>query len=143
MNKIYPYRRNIYYYETDKMGVVHHSNYIRIFEEARMDFMRQTGMSFEKIESMGLYIPILSVECNYKKPLAFNDEFLVYPEITDFNGVRLSIEYSIISQEKGVCVTGKSVQCFTDTNMKPVRIRKKFPEIYDTISEYIGYRITV
>ncbi|MDE6500898.1 MAG: acyl-CoA thioesterase [Ruminococcus sp.] len=143
MNKIYPYRRNIYYYETDKMGVVHHSNYIRIFEEARMDFMRQTGMSFEKIESMGLYIPILSVECNYKKPLVFNDEFLVYSEITDFNGVRLSIEYSIISQEKGVCVTGKSVQCFTDTNMKPVRIRKKFPEIYDTISEYVGYRITV
>ncbi|MDE6677469.1 MAG: acyl-CoA thioesterase [Ruminococcus sp.] len=143
MNKIYPYRRNIYYYETDKMGVVHHSNYIRIFEEARMDFMRQTGMSFEKIESMGLYIPILSVECNYKKPLVFNDEFLVYSEITDFNGVRLSIKYSIISQEKGVCVTGKSVQCFTDTNMKPVRIRKKFPEIYDTISEYVGYRITV
>ncbi|MDE6665126.1 MAG: acyl-CoA thioesterase, partial [Ruminococcus sp.] len=85
MNKIYPYKRKIYYYETDNMGIVHHSNYIRIFEEARMNFLEQAGLPYEKIEETGLYVPILSVECHYKKPLTFDEPFAVYPVITKFN----------------------------------------------------------
>lgn len=143
MNKIYPYERKIYYYETDKMGIVHHSNYIRIFEEARMDFLEQAGMPYEKIESAGLYVPILSVECSYRKPLVFNETFAVYPEITRFNGVKLDIEYRVISRKTGeLCITGKSSQGFTDTALKPVRTKIKFPEIYNTIAEYVGYKVT-
>lgn len=143
MNKIYPYERRVYYYETDKMGVVHHSNYIRIFEEARMNFLEQVGMSYEKIESAGLYVPILLVECSYRKPLVFNEPFAVYPEITRFNGVKLDIEYRIISRRTGsLCITGKSSQGFTDTNLRPVRTRLNFPEIYNVLIEYVGYKVT-
>ena len=53
MKKIYPYERKVFYYETDKMSIVHHSNYIRIFEESRVWFMEQAGMPFEKIEEQG------------------------------------------------------------------------------------------
>lgn len=143
MNKIYPYERRVYYYETDKMGIVHHSNYIRIFEEARMNFLEQADMSYEKIESAGLYVPILSVECSYRKPLTFNEVFAVYPEIISFNGVKLEIEYRIISRKTGeLCISGKSVQGFTDKSLKPVRTRIHFPEIYNTLAGYIGYKIT-
>lgn len=143
MNKIYPYERKIYYYETDKMGIVHHSNYIRIFEEARMNFLEQAGIPYEKIESAGLYVPILSVECNYKKPLTFGETFAVYSEIVKFNGVKLDIEYKIISRMTGeVCITGKSSQGFTDKNLKPTRTKVNFPEIYNNIVQYLGYKIT-
>ncbi len=142
MNKIYPYERKIYYYETDKMGIVHHSNYIRIFEESRMNFLEQADMSYARIESAGLYVPILSVECQYKRPLVFDEPFAVYPKITEFNGVKLDIGYRIVSRRTGeVCITGKSSQCFTDMNLKPVRTRNKYPEIYSVLSGYVNYEI--
>lgn len=143
MNKIYPYERKIYYYETDKMNIVHHSNYIRIFEEARIDFLEQAEISYARMESAGLMIPILSVDCHYKKPLVFGEPFAVYPEITRFNGVMLDISYQIISRQTGeLCVTGSSSQCFTDMNLKPIRIKRKYPEIYEVLSEYVGYKVT-
>lgn len=142
MNKIYPYERKIYYYETDKMGIVHHSNYVRIFEESRMNFLEQADISYTKIESSGLYVPILSVECQYKKPLTFDEPFAVYPMITKFNGVTLDIEYRIVSRATGeICITGKSSQCFTDTNLKPVRTKHRYPEIYKALAEYVNYEI--
>lgn len=48
--KITPYIRNVAYYETDQMGIVHHSNYIRWFEEARIDFLAQIGLPYSKME---------------------------------------------------------------------------------------------
>ena len=52
MNEIYPYERKVFYYETDKMAIVHHSNYVRWMEEARVFFLEQVGAPFEKIEEM-------------------------------------------------------------------------------------------
>ncbi|MCM1314574.1 MAG: acyl-CoA thioesterase [Muribaculaceae bacterium] len=143
MNKIYPYERKVYYYETDRMGIVHHSNYIRIFEEARMNFMAQAGLSYEEVESAGVMMPILKVECHYKKPLAYNEPFSVRSEITKCNGTTISIDYTITSRKTGeICITGSSFQCFTDMNMKPIRIRHTHPEIYKFFTEHVGYRIT-
>ena len=51
-----PYSRKVYYYETDRMNIVHHSNYIRWLEEARIDLLDQMGISFPEIESRGLLI---------------------------------------------------------------------------------------
>ncbi|MCM1507154.1 MAG: acyl-CoA thioesterase [Ruminococcus flavefaciens] len=143
MNRIYPYERKVYYYETDKMGIVHHSNYIRIFEESRMHFLQQAGMPYEKIEEAGLLVPILSVKCFYRKPLTFDEPFAVYPEITKFNGVMLNIDYKIFSRKTGeLCITGNSSQGFTDRNLKPIRTKLKYPEIYNAIATYLNYKIT-
>ena len=48
------YRHIVQYYETDKMGITHHSNYIRWMEEARIDFLRQIGWDYAKLESIGI-----------------------------------------------------------------------------------------
>ena len=61
------YEHKIQYYETDKMGITHHSNYIRFIEEARIDWLDRIGWSFAKLESMGLSSPVISVKCEYKK----------------------------------------------------------------------------
>ncbi|MCI8621465.1 MAG: hypothetical protein HFJ50_07145 [Clostridia bacterium] len=85
------YRRRINYYETDKMGVVHHSNYIRYLEEARSFWLMQEGMPFEKFEEKGITIPILGVNVEYKKHVTFADIILIDVFVKEYNGVRMKV----------------------------------------------------
>lgn len=52
-----PYSRRVHYYETDQMGIVHHSNYIRWFEEARTAYMDQNGIGYADVEAQGVQDP--------------------------------------------------------------------------------------
>lgn len=133
---IKPYKRRVFYYETDKMSIMHHSNYIRIFEEARVDFLRHAGMPFEEIEARGILMPVLGVECEFKRPLRFDEEFEVKMEITKFNGVSLYVNYLITNCATGeLCAVGKSSHCFTDEALKPLRVKHKYPDIYAIFAE--------
>ncbi|WP_294752055.1 acyl-CoA thioesterase [uncultured Ruminococcus sp.] len=139
MNKIRPYERKVFYYETDKMGIVHHSNYIRIFEEARVHYLGEAGMPFPEIEALGIVMPVLSVEAVYKRPLRFDEPFAVYLKIDNFNGASLHVSYRIISRETGlVCTEGSSSHCFTDNDLKVIRTKNKYPEVYDVFAKYSG-----
>lgn len=134
-----PYERKVYYYETDKMGIMHHSNYIRIFEESRVDFMEKAGMPFEKIEELGLMMPVLSVSCKFLYPLRFDEPFEVYPAVTKFTGVRLEVSYTVKSLVSGkICAEGSSSHCFTNTELKPIGIKKAFPDVYKIFAENIN-----
>ena len=134
-----PYERKVYYYETDKMGIMHHSNYIRIFEESRVDFMEKAGMPFEKIEELGLMMPVLSVSCKFLYPLRFDEPFAVYPAVTKFTGVRLEVSYTVKSLVSGkICAEGSSSHCFTNTELKPVSVKKAFPDVYKIFAENIN-----
>ena len=138
MTKIRPYERNVYYYETDKMGIVHHSNYIRIFEETRVHYLAEAGMPFENIEAEGVLMPVLSVECSYKHPLVFGEPFQSSIKVTKFNGTTLHLAYRVISLKTGeLCAEGSSSHCFTDTDMKPLRTKLKFPHIYNIFNELL------
>jgi len=138
LKKLYPYSRKVYYYETDKMQIMHHSNYIRIFEETRVDFLEQAGMPFSRIESLGLMMPVLSVECSYKRPLRFGESFEVHYCIEKFNGVSLDVRYKVVCCEDGaVCAEGRSSHCFTDNDLKPVRTKRTYPEVYAVFAEQV------
>ena len=131
-----PYERAVYYYETDKMGIMHHSNYIRIFEETRIHFLSEAGMPFPYIEAQGILMPVLSVECGYLRPLRFGDTFTVELRITDFNGVKLGVEYTVCNKATGeVCAKGRSWHCFTDVELKPLRIKSRYPAIYSIFAD--------
>ena len=65
MREIQKYIHKVQYYETDQMRVVHHSNYIRWFEEARVDLMEQMGMGYDRMEELGIASPVLGVEADY------------------------------------------------------------------------------
>ena len=68
-----PYERETFYYETDQMGIIHHSNYIRWFEESRIEFLKQIGIPYDEMERRGLLIPVLGVSCKYKKAFRYFD----------------------------------------------------------------------
>ena len=123
------YIHKVHYYETDKMGVTHHSNYIRWMEEARVDFLDQIGYGYAKMESAGIISPVIGVECEYKKTTTFDDEILIRPEIENFNGVKLEISYTMTDVTTGNLVCkGKSRHCFLNKDGKPLSLRKEFPE---------------
>ena len=69
------YKHKVCYYETDKMGITHHSNYIRWMEEARVDFLEKIGFGYDKLEEMGIMSPVIGIECDHhdhqrnKKPV--------------------------------------------------------------------------
>lgn len=83
--------RKINYYETDKMGVVHHSNYIRYLEEARTGWMEEIGIPFEVLEENGITIPVLGVECEYKHHVTFGDTIIIEVFVKEYNGVRMTV----------------------------------------------------
>ncbi|MGN0643320.1 MAG: acyl-CoA thioesterase [Huintestinicola sp.] len=132
---IKPYSRKVYYYETDKMGIVHHANYIRWFEEARVYYIEEAGLPFETVESQGVLSPVLSAECEYKLPFHFNDTFLITAAITEFGGARFAVSYIVTDPEGIIHATGKTTHCFVDTEMRPIRLKKNYPRIYDVYNK--------
>ena len=113
------YRHKVQYYETDKMGIVHHSNYIRWFEEARVDWLEQADCTMQHIEDEGVVSPVMSVTCNYHSMVRFGDEVIVKVNIRKFNGIKLEIEYEIRNAATDeLCTTGLSEHCFLDTEGK-------------------------
>lgn len=129
-----PYIRKINYYETDKMGITHHSNYVRFMEEARIDFLDQFGWGFDRLESLGLISPVLNVTCKYKEITTFRDEIAIHVSVQEFKGVKFTMQYKMIHTDTGheVC-TGTTEHCFLNREFKPVRLKKEQPEFYQLL----------
>ena len=126
------YERKINYYETDKMGVVHHSNYIRFFEEARCQFLQDAELPYDMLEANGIMSPVLGFSCKYKKHVTFADIIEIHSYIKDFSGVKFTVSYEVYNKKNGdLCVIGESNHCFTDINIKPLNLKKHFPDIYE------------
>ena len=135
----FEYIREINYYETDKMGVVHHSNYIRFLEEARSRWMEHLDFSMEKLENTGFTIPTLEVNCKYKNHVTSGDTIIIEPKITEFNGVRMTVKYNVKNVETNQeVIEAWTNHCFTDRNLKPVNIKKKNEEIYKIFKNLEG-----
>lgn len=133
------YIRKINYYETDQMGIVHHSNYIRFMEEARIAYLGEIGLPYDKMEQDGIIIPVLSVYCEYKQPFRFGDKIEIRLKAVHFNGVKFKLEYQMcIHGDETVRTTAYSEHCFLDKNMKPVRMKRDFAEIYQILENCVS-----
>ena len=98
-----PYKHLVQYYETDQMGIVHHSNYIRWFEEARSYILEENGFGYKKMEELGIISPVLSVNARYN---------------------------SVVDEKTGeVRCTGESEHCFLDASGSPVSLKRSLPEL--------------
>lgn len=137
MKKVEPYLRKAFYYETDQMGVIHHSNYIRWYEEARLDFLDKIGIPYDEIEKNGIMIPVLNVSSNFLEFVKYKEEVRIEVKIVKFNGVRMNIEYSIYNNETNtLCNTGTSSHCFIDNNYKVTRLKGRYDSLYNKFMEY-------
>ncbi len=125
------YRRKVFYYETDQMGIVHHSNYIRWFEEARIDYMEQIGLGYDKMEEQGIISPVLSVEASYLRMLRFGDSVQIESWVKEYNGIKLTVGYEVVSDRTGkVHCRGVSRHCFLERTGRPLALKQSYPEIH-------------
>ena len=135
----FTYERKINYYETDKMGIVHHSNYIRFLEEARCKWLESIDMPFYVMEENGVTIPVLGVNCTYKNHVTFGDTILIKPFVKEYSGVRMTIGYDAIEKDTGkTVIIAETKHCFTDKNLKPINLKKvapQFSEKYESLLE--------
>lgn len=132
------YRRKVHYHETDKMGITHHSNYIKWMEEARVEFLDRIGYGYDKMEADGVISPVIGIECQYKTSTTFNDVVLVDVKVLEYKGVRLTIGYEMTKETTDeVVLTGKSMHCFLNDAGRPVSLKKSFPEVDKLMREML------
>lgn len=123
------YEHKVQYYETDKMGITHHSNYIRWMEEARVNWLDKIGWSFQKIEDLGMVSPVVEISCKYINSTKFNDTVEIKVRLKEYKGVKLVVEYEMINEEnKELVAKGESKHCFTSKEGNIVSIKKQYPE---------------
>ncbi len=125
------YKRKVFYYETDQMGIVHHSNYIRWFEEARIEYMEEMGLGYGRMEEEGIISPVLSVEADYLRMLYFGDKVIIDAYVREYNGIKLTVGYEVINEETGkVHCRGSSKHCFLSRDGRPLSLKQANPKLH-------------
>lgn len=129
------YLHKVQYYETDRMGVTHHSNYIRWMEEARVAFLDEIGWNYAKLEAMGISSPVIGVEGDYKNTTTFDDEVHITIAVREYSGVKLVIGYEMTCSGKPV-FSGTSSHCFlAAADGKILRLQRQCPELHATLKQ--------
>lgn len=132
------YLHRVQYYETDCMQIVHHSNYIRFFEEARIDFLEKLGVSYVEIERSGYVVPVLSASAEYKSMATFGETLAICVKFEEFSGIRFSFSYKVYDTASGTLrATGKTAHCYLKDG-KPVNLKRALPETYETMLGQLG-----
>ena len=124
------------YYETDQMGIIHHSNYIRWMEEARIAYMDEMDFPYRAVEEAGIISPVLAVECEYRSMTHFGDRVAVEVKLTSFNGIKYTLSYMMRDETTGeVRAQGTSKHCYLNRDGRPVTIKKALPALYGKMQE--------
>jgi acyl-CoA thioester hydrolase len=125
----YEIQHRIAYYETDAMGYVHHSNYIRFFERARTELMRHFGCSYAEIEKSGVMMPVIDVYCRYRQPGLYDNLITIRAIIKELPVTRLHLDYEIFNEAGNLLCTGYTTLIFVDAvTRRPRRIPEVFLE---------------
>ena len=133
------YKHLVQYYETDKMGVTHHSNYIRFMEEARLDFFKKIGYDYLDFEKQGFFSPVIGLSnVKYKKTSTVGDEIEIETSVKEYNGFKIIMHYVMKIDGKTI-FEGDSEHCFLTSEMKIIRVSdKNFPAFHNKMLELVN-----
>lgn len=124
----------VIYADTDAMGVVYHTNYIKWFEVGRCELLRSIGYPYAKLEEEGILLPVAECSCRYKLPAVYDDMLEITARIAEMKGATVTLEYEIRRQTTGeLLVTGTTKHAVTDPKFKPVRLRDRNRSLYDRL----------
>ena len=132
---MYEYTRPVHYYETDKMGVVHHSNYIRWLEEARTFFFNDANLAYFETESYGVMSPVTDVTMRFKRFVKYGDSFTVRLQLTKYTGVRFRISYIVVNEKGELLLEAESGHAFINSDFKPVSLAHAIPRRHELMKK--------
>jgi acyl-CoA thioester hydrolase len=130
-NKNHSYSGRVAFYDTDAMGVVHHSNYVKYIENARVMWLRESGLSQYHATPGGIYFAVLDCQVKYLRPLRFEDEFLVRLQVCQ-EGARIRFQYGVYNQKTNELVaTAMTLHAALNEQLKPCRLPQPVREILE------------
>lgn len=131
-------RFKVRYVETDRMGIVHHSNYPIWFEIGRSDYCKKVGITYAQIEESGVMLPLYDLKCQYKSPAKYGDEILVITGVKMMTKTRIAFVYRVINSLDGkLLAEGETSHAWVNSCMKPINAEKVIPHIYKKFLEHM------
>ena len=110
------------YAETDQMGVVHHGNYALYFEMARIEWLRQIGVSYKEMEESGVILPVVNMTTNYHHPLEYDDQITITTRLVKLPTASMVFHFEIFNENKKLCSSAEVTLVFLDhQSRKPMR----------------------
>ena len=122
------FKLRVYYYDTDKMGVVYHSNYLKWMEIARTEYFRDI-LPYKNIENMGFILPVKSLNIEYIDSAKYDDEIEIFVKIEEINSIKIKFYYEMYDSNKVLKAKARAVNVFVDKDGKLKRISKEMLEI--------------
>ena len=120
------------YGETDQMGYVYYGNYASYFEVARVERLRQLGMTYKELEEMGVMMPVLENKSKYLAAARYDDKLRIVTSIKEKPGVRIRFEYEIFNEADKLIHQGETLLVFVNkASGRPC----KPPEAFDKVLE--------
>ena len=121
------FKHRIYYYETDQMGVVYHSNYLKWLEIARTEYLRNY-ISYKSLEEMGIIMPVKNLSIDYINSVKYDDVIDIRIEIRELTSVKIIFEYTIFDQEGVLKAKASTTNVFTNKNGKIEKVTNEILE---------------
>ena len=116
----YDFHFKVYYKDVDQMGIVYYTRYFEMFEMARTELLNNIGIKVTDVEKNGIFLPVVSASCDYKKTASFEQELLIKTTISTLPKARLNIEYSVhLKKDLSLIASGFTRHGFVDKNGKP------------------------
>ena len=131
---MFSYIRKAQYHETDQMGFIHHSNYIKWMEEARIAFMDAIGAGYAAMEKTGIASPVVSLSVEYKQPVYFDDEVEIQVNVSQNTGAKIELSYAIYNRTRGELSTkALSKHCFIKAG-RLLSVKRELPDLYEKLA---------
>jgi acyl-CoA thioester hydrolase len=118
------------YGETDQMGFVYYGYYATYYEVARVESLRQLGLTYKELEDGGVMMPVLENKSKYLAPALYDDELRIVTVIREKPTVRISFEYEIYNQSGKMIHQGETLLAFVNKGTgKPCRPPEHFQKV--------------
>ena len=120
------------YGDTDMMGVIYHTNYLKWFELGRSKINEELGLNYLDMERSGYCVPVYKVEVTYKNAVHYGDQVFVKTWIEENQGLRTTYGYQVVNGKGEICAEGRTIHIVVrKEDFRPVQFKKVFPEWFE------------
>ena len=107
MSKYHLHKLRVRYGETDQMGFVYYGNYSLYLEEARTEMLRSRGFSYKALEESGIWMPVVKLEINYKKPAVYDELIAIKTKIEGNIDRKICFSSEVLNEKEVLLCTAK------------------------------------
>ena len=122
MNSNFTFEIRTRYGETDQMGVIYYGIYPQYLEVARVEWLRSLGISYKELEALGVMLPVVSLQINYKRPARSDELLSITLTLREKPTSKITFDYQIFNKEKQLLAEANTTLVFVNKEtFKPIK----------------------